>query len=85
MRRIINSAFVSLDGVTADPHSWAIFDPGSVGEAVQVMQRTTVRKAAVSEWREGRNVVRQAHLLDRHQEPGASTAAARRPHPRLAC
>ena len=27
MRKIINSAFVSLDGVTADPSSWAIFDP----------------------------------------------------------
>jgi hypothetical protein len=25
MRKIINSAFVSLDGVTADPGSWAIF------------------------------------------------------------
>jgi len=27
MRKIINSAFVSLDGVTADPSSWALFDP----------------------------------------------------------
>jgi hypothetical protein len=26
MRKIINSAFVSLDGVTEDPSSWATFD-----------------------------------------------------------
>jgi dihydrofolate reductase len=38
MRKIINSAFMSLDGVTADPGSWAIFDPDSGQEAVQVMQ-----------------------------------------------
>jgi dihydrofolate reductase len=38
MRKIINSAFISLDGVTADPGSWAIFDPDSGQEAVQVMQ-----------------------------------------------
>ena len=37
MRKIINSAFVSLDGVTADPSSWAIFDPGAAGEAVQAL------------------------------------------------
>ena len=35
MRKIINSAFVSLDGVTADPGSWAIFDPYAAEEAVQ--------------------------------------------------
>jgi dihydrofolate reductase len=38
MRKIINSAFLSLDGVTADPGSWAIFDPGSGQEAAQVLQ-----------------------------------------------
>jgi dihydrofolate reductase len=38
MRKLINSAFVSLDGVTADPRSWAIFDPDSGGEAAQVLQ-----------------------------------------------
>jgi dihydrofolate reductase len=35
MRKIINSAFMSLDGVTADPGSWAIFDPDAGEEAVQ--------------------------------------------------
>jgi dihydrofolate reductase len=38
MRKIINSAFVSLDGVTADPSSWATFDHDSAGEAVQALQ-----------------------------------------------
>ena len=38
MRKIINSAFVSLDGVTADPSSWATFDPDSAEEAVQALQ-----------------------------------------------
>ena len=38
MRRIINSAFVSLDGVTEDPRSWAIFDPDSAEEAVQALK-----------------------------------------------
>jgi dihydrofolate reductase len=38
MRKIINSAFVSLDGVTADPRSWAIFDPDAGGEAGRVLQ-----------------------------------------------
>ena len=37
MRKIINSAFVSLDGVTTDPGSWAIFDPGAAEEAVQAL------------------------------------------------
>src|SRR5215471_16518892 len=37
MRKIINSAFVSLDGVTADPSSWAIFDPDSAEEAGQAL------------------------------------------------
>jgi dihydrofolate reductase len=37
MRKIINSAFISLDGVTADPSSWAIFDPGAAEEAVQAL------------------------------------------------
>ena len=37
MRKIINSTFISLDGVTDDPTSWAIFDPDSAQEAVQVM------------------------------------------------
>jgi dihydrofolate reductase len=38
MRKIINSAFISLDGVTADPRSWAIFDPDSAEEAVQALR-----------------------------------------------
>jgi dihydrofolate reductase len=38
MRKIINSAFVSLDGVTEDPSSWAIFDADSGGEAAQALQ-----------------------------------------------
>ena len=38
MRKIINSAFVSLDGVTEDPRSWAIFDTDSAEEAVQALQ-----------------------------------------------
>jgi len=38
MRKIINSAFVSLDGVTADPRAWATFDPDSAGEAAQALQ-----------------------------------------------
>jgi dihydrofolate reductase len=38
MRKIINSAFVSLDGVTGDPRSWAIFDSDAGGEAAQVLQ-----------------------------------------------
>jgi dihydrofolate reductase len=38
MRKIINSAFVSLDGVTEDPRSWATFDPDSGQEAAQELQ-----------------------------------------------
>jgi dihydrofolate reductase len=38
MRKIINSAFVTLDGVTEDPQSWAIFDPDSGDEAASVLQ-----------------------------------------------
>jgi dihydrofolate reductase len=38
MRRIINSAFVSLDGVTEDPSSWAIFDADAGGEAAQALR-----------------------------------------------
>jgi dihydrofolate reductase len=38
MRKIINSAFISLDGVTADPRSWAIFDPDSAADAVQALK-----------------------------------------------
>ena len=38
MRKIINSAFVSLDGITADPSSWAIFDPDSAAEAGKALQ-----------------------------------------------
>jgi dihydrofolate reductase len=38
MRKIINSAFVSLDGVTEDPRSWATFDPDSGEEAAQALQ-----------------------------------------------
>jgi len=38
MRKIINSAFVSLDGITADPSSWAIFDQDAGEEAVQALR-----------------------------------------------
>ena len=38
MRQIINSAFVSLDGITADPGPWAIFDPDLGQEAAQELQ-----------------------------------------------
>jgi dihydrofolate reductase len=38
MRKIINSAFVSLDGVTEDPRSWAIFDADAGGEAAQALK-----------------------------------------------
>ncbi len=38
MRKIINSAFISLDGVTEDPQSWAIFDSDSGGDAAQVLR-----------------------------------------------
>ncbi|MCL2419083.1 MAG: dihydrofolate reductase family protein [Conexibacteraceae bacterium] len=37
MRKIINSAFISLDGVTEDPRAWAIFDSGSAEEAGQAL------------------------------------------------
>lgn len=37
MRKIINSAFISLDGVTADPSSWATFDPDSGDEAAHAL------------------------------------------------
>ena len=37
MRKIINSAFVSLDGVTADPSAWAIFDPDAAEEAAHAL------------------------------------------------
>jgi hypothetical protein len=35
MRKIINSAFVWLDGAAAGPSSWAIFDPDAAEEAAQ--------------------------------------------------
>jgi dihydrofolate reductase len=38
MRKIINSAFVSLDGVTEDPGSWATFDPDAGQEAAGELQ-----------------------------------------------
>jgi dihydrofolate reductase len=38
MRNLINSAYVSLDGVTEDPRSWATFDPESGEEASQVLE-----------------------------------------------
>jgi dihydrofolate reductase len=38
MRKIINSAFVSLDGITEDPRSWAIFGSDSAEEAVRALQ-----------------------------------------------
>src|SRR5215831_5440550 len=37
MRKIINSAFVSLDGVTANPSSWAIFDQDAAEDAGQAL------------------------------------------------
>jgi dihydrofolate reductase len=37
MRKIINSAFVSPEGVTEDPRSWATFDSGSAEEAVRAL------------------------------------------------
>lgn len=37
MRKLINSAFISLDGVTNDPSSWATFDPDSGDEAAQAL------------------------------------------------
>jgi len=37
MRKIINSAFISLDGVTADPSSWAVFDSDAAEEAGQAL------------------------------------------------
>ena len=37
MRKIIDSAFISLDGVTEDPQAWAIFDSGSAEEAAQAL------------------------------------------------
>jgi dihydrofolate reductase len=37
MRKIINSAFASLDGRTADPGSWATFDPDAAGQAAQAL------------------------------------------------
>jgi dihydrofolate reductase len=40
MRKIINSAFVSLDGVTADPGTWSrgYFDKDAAQEAVQALR-----------------------------------------------
>jgi dihydrofolate reductase len=38
MRKLINSAFVSLDGVTEDPRSWATFDADSAEEAARALQ-----------------------------------------------
>lgn len=38
MRKIINSAFVTLDGVTEDPRAWAIFDQDAGGAAAQTLQ-----------------------------------------------
>jgi dihydrofolate reductase len=38
MRKIINSAFISLDGVTEDPQSWAIFDADAGGEAARTLE-----------------------------------------------
>jgi dihydrofolate reductase len=37
MRKLINSAFISLDGVTTDPSSWATFDPDSGEEAARAL------------------------------------------------
>lgn len=38
MRKIINSAFISLDGVTEDPSSWAIFDSDAGQGAAEELQ-----------------------------------------------
>ncbi|MGB8882052.1 MAG: hypothetical protein WCD11_37495 [Solirubrobacteraceae bacterium] len=38
MRKIINSAFVTLDGFTEDPRAWAIFDQDAGGAAAQTLQ-----------------------------------------------
>jgi dihydrofolate reductase len=38
VRKIINSAFVTLDGVTEDPRAWATFDPAAGGAAAQTLQ-----------------------------------------------
>lgn len=38
MRKIINSTFMSLDGVTADPAAWAIFDADAGDDAAHVLQ-----------------------------------------------
>jgi hypothetical protein len=46
MRKIINSAFMSLDGVTADSASWAIFDPDSHSSR---MKQTTLRTERTDE------------------------------------
>ncbi len=46
MRKIINSAFISLDGVTADPGSWAIFDPDSHSSR---MKQTTLGTESTDE------------------------------------
>ena len=37
MRKLINSAFISIDGVTTDPSSWATFDPDSGEEAARAL------------------------------------------------
>jgi dihydrofolate reductase len=37
MRKIINSAFVSLDGITEDPRAWAIFNADAGGAAAQAL------------------------------------------------
>ena len=38
MRKIINATFVSLDGVTEDPSSWAIFDMDAADEAARTLR-----------------------------------------------
>jgi hypothetical protein len=57
MRKIINSAFVSLDGVTEDPSSWATFDPDSGDEAAQALQaldRMLMRRSTYEYFADGR-------------------------------
>ena len=44
MRKLINSAFVSLDGVTADPSSWAIFALVRRNELSDAVAKTTIRE-----------------------------------------
>ena len=69
MRRIINSAFVSLDGVTEDPPSWAVVDPDA--------QLDTGRERGRSG--SGERTVARLYL-HRVLVPGAGRLLCRQPH-----